>query len=104
MTGKTKKKTSKKCSSNEFNLETIIVELFKTGITSAKWGVELLEGLAKKNDIHKKYPYLNHAFANVKNVISFFTLKNETKPESKKHERKKSYKKISKQKTLRHGR
>jgi len=104
---KTRKKTNKGAS--EIDFTELISFLTHQGTGLAKKGIDFLEETAKKKNLHKEYKYLAEAFENVKGVINFFhmSMQASNEKEVKKNERtkrKKSNKKVPKQKTVRHRR
>lgn len=69
MTQKKKQKTKQDTASE---LNELLIQAVKTGVVLAEKGLSYAEDAAHKKKLFKTYPYLDRAFANVKNVISFF--------------------------------
>jgi hypothetical protein len=99
-----KKKGSRTQKSKDLDLSAILVQLLGNGAVLGQKVLGLIEGLARKRELTKSYPYLNEAFSNVKGALGFLQMSfgPQEKREVKTHERKKrtkrtkGHKKISK--------
>jgi hypothetical protein len=105
MAQKRKKKT-------EIDTGELLTQGTRIAALLAKRGLEYVEELASKKNLHKNYPYLEEALSNVKAIVGFFhgnftpeKPKEVKKDASKKRtQRKARHKKVSKSKTVRHRR